>query len=126
MNSNVVGAQMEPIATETAVTKPVVAEQGLESTMPAAHPVAASSLVLLALLGGQATAQEAREWLDRMNRAVEELNYRGTFVHVLAGTAETLYIIHRNQDGSIGERIVSVDGGARDHSSRRRGAVHPS
>jgi len=30
VNSNVVGAQMEPIATETAVTKPVVAEQGLE------------------------------------------------------------------------------------------------
>src|SRR5262245_31842695 len=46
-----------------------------------------------------------------MNRAVEELNYQGTFAHVLAGTAETLHIIHRNQDGSIGERIVSVDGG---------------
>ena len=30
VNSNVVGAQMQPIATETAVTKPVVAEQGLE------------------------------------------------------------------------------------------------
>jgi negative regulator of sigma E activity len=30
VNSNVVGAQMERIATETAVTKPVVAEQGLE------------------------------------------------------------------------------------------------
>ncbi len=57
--------------------------------MPAAHPVAASSLLLLALLGGQATAQEARAWLERMNRAVEDLNYRGTFVHVLDGTAET-------------------------------------
>ena len=33
-----------------------------------------------------ASAQEAREWLDKMNRAVEELNYQGTFVHVLDGT----------------------------------------
>jgi sigma-E factor negative regulatory protein RseB len=75
------------------------------------RPLAILTFVVVDLLVIDASAQEAREWLDRMNRAVEELNYRGTFVHVLAGTAETLYIIHRNQDGSIGERIVSVDGG---------------
>ena len=82
--------------------------------MPAAHPVAASSLLLLALLGGQATAQEARAWLERMNRAVEDLNYRGTFVHVLDGTAETLHIVHRNADGQSGERILSMDGVGRE------------
>ena len=49
-----------------------------------------------------------------MNRAVEELNYEGTFVHVLGGTAETLHIIHRNVDGRIGERIVSLDGVGRE------------
>jgi sigma-E factor negative regulatory protein RseB len=75
------------------------------------RPLAILTFVIVDLLVIDASAQEAREWLDRMNRAVEELNYRGTFVHVLAGTAETLYIIHRNQDGSIGERIVSLDGG---------------
>ena len=82
--------------------------------MPAAHPIAASSLLLLALLGGQATAQEARAWLERMNRAVSDLNYRGTFVHVLDGTAETLHIVHRNADGQSGERIVSMDGVGRE------------
>ena len=82
--------------------------------MPAAHPIAASSLLLLALLGGQATAQEARAWLERMNRAVEDLNYRGTFVHVLDGTAETLHIVHRNADGQSGERILSMDGVGRE------------
>jgi sigma-E factor negative regulatory protein RseB len=49
-----------------------------------------------------------------MNRAVEDLNYRGTFVHVLGAAAETLYIIHRNHEGSVGERIVSVDGVGRE------------
>jgi sigma-E factor negative regulatory protein RseB len=66
--------------------------------------------LLLTLVGGAAAAQEARSWLDRMNRAVEDLNYRGTFVHVLEGTAETLHIIHRNAGGQTGERIVSLDG----------------
>ena len=62
------------------------------------------------------TAQEARDWLERMNRAVEELNYRGTFVHVHDGTLEmeTLHIVHRNADGQSGERIVSVDGAGRE------------
>jgi len=78
--------------------------------MRAGHPVAASSLLFLALLGGHAMAQEARDWLERMSRAVEDLNYRGTFVHVLDGTAETLQIVHRNADGQSGERILS--GGA--------------
>jgi sigma-E factor negative regulatory protein RseB len=76
----------------------------------AGRPVAAPSLLFLALLSGQATAQEARDWLERMSRAVEDLNYRGTFVHVLDGTAETLQIVHRNADGQSGERILS--GGA--------------
>jgi sigma-E factor negative regulatory protein RseB len=73
------------------------------------------SLLLLTLGSSvDASAEEARAWLDRMNRAVEELNYRGTFVHVLGGTAETLHIIHRNADGKSGERIVSIDGVGRE------------
>jgi sigma-E factor negative regulatory protein RseB len=69
------------------------------------------ALVLLAVVvAADASAQEARAWLDNMNRAVEELNYRGTFVHMLEGTTERLYIIHRNADGRSGERILSLDG----------------
>lgn len=78
--------------------------------MRAAHSVAAPSLLFLAFIGGHASAQDARGWLDRMSSAVEQLNYRGTFVHVLDGTAETLHIVHRNVGGQSGERIVSVDG----------------
>jgi sigma-E factor negative regulatory protein RseB len=49
-----------------------------------------------------------------MNRAVDELNYRGTFVHVIDGTPETLNIVHRNVAGNSGERILSVDGPRRE------------
>lgn len=78
--------------------------------MRPAGRVAAPSIVLLLFFGGHASAQEARDWLERMSRAVEELNYRGTFVHVLGGNAETLQIVHRNADGQSGERILALDG----------------
>jgi sigma-E factor negative regulatory protein RseB len=70
--------------------------------------------LLLAFAGGHAFAQEAKTWLDRMNRAVEELNYRGTFVHLLDGTAETLLIVHRSAGGKSAERILSLDGPGRE------------
>ena len=79
-----------------------------------ALPVAVPSLLVFALLSSQASAQQAHDWLERMNRAVEELNYRGTFVHVLDGTPETLHIVHRNADGQSGERIFSLDGASRE------------
>ena len=76
--------------------------------------LAGAPLLLLTLVGGHAMAQEAGKWLDRMNRAVDELNYRGTFVHVIDGTPETLSIVHRNVEGNSGERILSVDGPRRE------------
>jgi sigma-E factor negative regulatory protein RseB len=50
-----------------------------------------------------------------MNRAVEELNYEGTFVHVLDGNAETMHVIHRNHNGRISERLLSLDGVGREY-----------
>ena len=61
-----------------------------------------------------AQGQDARVWLDRMNAALEQLNYDGTFVHVHGGNTETLRIIHRNVDGVVAERIVSLDGVGRE------------
>jgi sigma-E factor negative regulatory protein RseB len=79
-----------------------------------AHSFVGSPLVLLTLVSGQALAQDSGKWLDRMNRAVDELNYRGTFVHLIDGTQETLNIVHRNVAGNSGERILSVDGPRRE------------
>lgn len=72
------------------------------------------SCALLAFVMLDAHAQDAREWLARMNRAVEELNYEGTFVHVRGNYSETLHIIHRNHNGRISERLVSRDGAGRE------------
>jgi sigma-E factor negative regulatory protein RseB len=72
------------------------------------HTVVAA--VVLTLAVADVWAEDVRSWLDRMNRAVEELNYEGTFVHVLGSSAELLHIVHRNENGQIGERIVSLDG----------------
>jgi len=73
--------------------------------------VAYPSLLLLALTGSQAGAQEARDWLERMAHSVEDLIYQGTFLHVLGDAHERLFIVHRNADGQNGERILSLDGG---------------
>ncbi|MBN1238446.1 MAG: MucB/RseB C-terminal domain-containing protein [Gammaproteobacteria bacterium] len=72
------------------------------------------SCALLVFAVYEADAQDVRMWLDRMNRAVEELNYEGTFVHVLDGNAETLHVVHRNHHGKISERIMSLDGVGRE------------
>lgn len=76
--------------------------------------VRASFLMLGVTIGIKVDAQDVRSWLDRMNRAVEELNYEGTFVHVLGGNAESMYIVHRNHNGTVGERLVSLDGAGRE------------
>jgi len=59
-------------------------------------------------------AQDASTWLERMNNAVEELSYRGVFVHMQGASAETLLIVHVNEGGSISERIMSLDGAGRE------------
>ncbi len=77
------------------------------------HAAHAAALVLVAF-AMDALAQDARTWLDRMNRAVEELNYEGTFVHEHDGRVETLRVVHRNHEGKVGERVVSLDGVGRE------------
>lgn len=70
------------------------------------------------LWAGSSTAQhsgeEVRSWLDRMNNAVEELNYRGSYVHASEANAETFNIVHRFQDGEVRERICSSEGQGRE------------
>ena len=56
---------------------------------------------------GQDTADDVKGWLDRMNVAIEQLNYRGRFVHVVDGNAEELHIVHRFADGIVGEKLSS-------------------
>jgi len=70
-------------------------------SLAAAFALAALSAV------AQESSGEVKNWLDRMNAAVEKLNYRGTYVHVVDGNPETLEIVHRYADGVVGEKISS-------------------
>lgn len=68
-----------------------------------------TGLVLTA--AAQARGEESvQRWLDRMSRAVETLDYRGTLVHLRNGEVSTLRIIHRADEDGVRERIYSVDG----------------
>ena len=75
--------------------------------------------LLLALLASGATltaraSDDARAWLGRMNEALTTRNYDGGFFHVHGGRVETMRIIHRVRDGSVMERLVSLDGSGRE------------
>jgi sigma-E factor negative regulatory protein RseB len=72
------------------------------------------SLSLPALADDEAVVAEVRGWLDRMARAVETLNYRGSLVHWRDGQVDSLRIIHRADERGIRERIYSLDGEARE------------
>lgn len=59
-------------------------------------------------------ADEAREWLEKMNRALATRNYDGTFFHLSDGHVETMRIVHRVRAGRVTERLVSLDGSGRE------------
>lgn len=78
---------------------------------------ARSPLILTCLLlAGTAVAadEQARELLLRMDRAVDALNYEGTFVHIVDGQVETMHVVHRVEDGKVTERLVTLDGPSRE------------
>lgn len=77
------------------------------------------SWLLLALLASGAAANalasdDAKAWLARMNEALTTRNYDGVFFHVHGGRVETMRIIHRVREGSVAERLVSLDGSGRE------------
>jgi len=71
-------------------------------------------VVTLGLAGAACAGEAARLWLDRMNEAIEELSYVGTFVHLHGGNAEAMRVAHRHENGTVTERIVSLDGVGRE------------
>jgi len=65
-----------------------------------------------------ALATEARDWLERMNKALSERTYDGTFFHTRGGHAESMRIVHRVQQGEVCERLMSLDGSGREFVRR--------
>src|ERR1700683_2780257 len=76
-----------------------------------------SRLLALAIscsLAGAALAEEPARWLARMNQALTTRNSERTLSHVHGGGGETMRIIHRVQNGTVSERLVSLDGSGRE------------
>lgn len=73
-----------------------------------------AGVCLTLALGCVRADEDAREWLDRMNKALATRNYDGMFIHFRSGKVETLRIIHRVEAGKVSERLVSLDGSGRE------------
>lgn len=78
-----------------------------------AHRLIAVTLLALGQVHA-ADEDSVQDWLDRMARAVETLDYRGTMVYLRDGRVDTLRIVHRADDEGIRERIYSLDGPPRE------------
>ena len=57
---------------------------------------------------------QARQWLDGMSEALQNLDYDGTFVYLHDGKLEAMRIIHQRDGKDEKERLVSLTGSARE------------
>ncbi|MEN8166443.1 MAG: MucB/RseB C-terminal domain-containing protein [Pseudomonadota bacterium] len=77
-----------------------------------------SSLILLTLLTTfTVTAddeQTAKQWLERMIQAVNNLDYQGTFIYLHDNQLETMKIVHAVGNGQLQERLTSLNGAPRE------------
>ena len=60
------------------------------------------------------SADDPRDWLEKMNQALATRNYDGTFFHLSEGRVETMRIVHRVRAGRVTERLQSLDGSGRE------------
>jgi sigma-E factor negative regulatory protein RseB len=77
-------------------------------------PCAIVGALLTALPQRSRGADDPREWLQKMNRALTTRNYDGTFFHLNQGRVETMRIVHRVRSGRVSERLQSLDGSGRE------------
>lgn len=72
-------------------------------------------LSLLITGGVQADAgTEAMDWLQKMSKSMQELSYQGRFVYLHNGQLESMSILHVNDSQGKRERLVSLNGEARE------------
>jgi sigma-E factor negative regulatory protein RseB len=72
-------------------------------------------ILVLSLSSAAAYAADtAHEWLIKINNAVHTLNYDGAFVYQHNTQLEAMRVIHKVENGSARERLVSLNGVARE------------
>lgn len=75
---------------------------------------AAMLAVAAAVLAPSAWGQDGVAWLARAASAARQLNYAGTIVYQKGGRSESSRIVHINDGGQESEKLVNLDGPARE------------
>ncbi|MCP3870827.1 MAG: transcriptional regulator [Gammaproteobacteria bacterium] len=68
----------------------------------------------LEVFAGTAPQKDVREWLEAMKVAIHSLNYEGTFVYLHDNQLELMRIVHVVNQGGEHERLISLNGAARE------------
>ena len=89
-------------------------------------PLYCKAIPLLLLIGfsGMVAAgdsSQAREWLERMTTAMNQMSYQGTFVYVRGEMVETMRITHLTDETGVRERLYSISGPHREVVRDRKG-----
>jgi len=70
--------------------------------------------IAIILFSTSAQAEDIEELLNKMNSAVHSLNYTGTYVYINDGQIETMQIVHAVDKNGERERLLSLNGEARE------------
>ncbi len=68
-------------------------------------------------------AESALDWLVKMNAAVQNENYTGNFVYRHGDQLEAMRIVHRANKGAHRERLISLNGEAREVIRNNRDVI---
>lgn len=68
----------------------------------------------LTLTASSISSEQVAEWLQRLSHASKTMNYEGTFVYRHGDQLESVHIIHKADDKGEHERIISLNGVARE------------
>jgi len=71
-------------------------------------------LLLLLPLTAFASSESALDWLRKLAEAPQTLNYHGTFVYIHGGQVESMQVAHAVGDEGQRERLVHLNGDARE------------
>jgi sigma-E factor negative regulatory protein RseB len=82
-----------------------------------------AAVLAVAAQTASASPEEAKQWLQRMTDALATRNYIGLFTHSTPAQSESMRIVHRVENGTSLERLVSLDGSGRE-IIRTREEVH--
>lgn len=82
---------------------------------PSLHPSLLALLLLTYLPALYADGSlDGRQWLERMSKAAQSLNYTGIFVYQNEGKLEAMQIVHAMDENGERERLLSLTGPRRE------------